>query len=275
MAEALYTAGGKVQAQGGLYLVREADAELARVCREHAFAYVLYSRQVGKSSLLAHVAEELEAEGARVVVVDLTRIGTQVTAEQWYFGLLVEIAEQAGVADEALEHWEAHAALGFTQRLRGFFSGVLVPRAGRDVLVFLDEIDTTVPLPFTDDFFAVIRELYQARDREPELRRLTFVLAGSSSPNDLIRDPDRTPFNIGVNVGLGDFTLDEAMPLAAGLSAERDEGRRILRLILGWTGGHPYLTQAVCAEVAQAPEKPWTEAEVDAVVAQRFLSAQG
>jgi hypothetical protein len=88
-----YTVGGTVQAGGGLYIPRKADDELLQYCRQGQFAYVLTPRQMGKSSLMMRTAERLTSEGITPVVIDLTLIGQQVTAEQWYLGLLATIED--------------------------------------------------------------------------------------------------------------------------------------------------------------------------------------
>src|SRR5439155_22882702 len=128
------------------------------------------------------------------------------------------------------------------------------------LVIFLDEIDAVRSLPFSiDEFFAAIRECYNRRAREPAFERLTFCLLGVASPADLTRDPRRTPFNIGRRIELTDFTDKEAAPLALGLelgTLERagrppKEARELLKRILYWTGGHPYLTQRLCQAVAE------------------------
>ena len=50
--QSIYTVGGTVQAGGGIYIPREADNELLELCRAGEFAFILSSRQVGKSSLM-------------------------------------------------------------------------------------------------------------------------------------------------------------------------------------------------------------------------------
>ncbi len=141
-------------------------------------------------------------------------------------------------------------------------------------MIFVDEIDTTLSLDFTDDFFAAIRFLYVARATQPEFRRLSFVLIGVATPGDLIRDAKRTPFNVGKRVDLTDFMLAEAMPLAAGLGLAGAEAGQVLGWVLRWTSGHPYLTQRLCQEMAQMTGSPWTEAEVDRLVRRTFLGMQ-
>ncbi len=127
------------------------------------------------------------------------------------------------------------------------------------LIVFLDEVDAVRSLPFsTDEFFATIRECYNRRVQDPAFDGLTFCLLGVASPSDLIRDVRTTPFNIGRRIDLEDFTEAEAAPLRLGFRLG-DPGRAaladadawsILRRILYWTGGQPYLTQRLCQTVA-------------------------
>jgi S1-C subfamily serine protease len=243
----LYTVGGTVQANDrGLYIAREADAELLRLCRESTFAYVLTPRQMGKSSLMIRTAERLMEEGAQVVIIDLTQVGTQVSAAEWYRGVLALMAEQLELTTNIAAWWEAQSHLGVTQRLTQFFQQVILREVEGAIAIFVDEIDTTLSLEFTDDFFAAIRFLYVARARQAEFRRLSFVLIGVATPGDLIRDAKRTPFNVGKRVDLTEFQFDEALPLIQGLTPIASDPRITLAAILNWTGGQPFLTQKLC-----------------------------
>ncbi|MEH2025689.1 AAA-like domain-containing protein, partial [Nostoc sp.] len=253
----IYTVGGTVQAGGGIYIPRQADEELLGLCRSASFAYVLTPRQMGKSSLMVRTAETLRDEGIRSVIVDLQELGAQVTAEQWYFGFLVKLDDQLMFDTDVVSWWQEHQHLGVSQRLTQFFERVLLAEVDGQVVIFVDEIDSTLSLDFTDDFFIAIRYLYVARATNPEFGRLSFVLMGVATPGDLISDAKRTPFNIGQRVDLTDFTFEEALPLAEGLALPSDEANQILRWVLKWTGGHPYLTQRLCgALVGSIPPTP-------------------
>ncbi len=276
MAEApadptIYTVGGAVQASHGVYLPRQADADLLAWCRAGLFAYVLSPRQLGKSSLMIHTAEALAADGIRTVLLDLTALGTGVTAEEWYFGLLYEIGDQLGLTRDLGEWWAAQTALGLTQRFMRFFQDVVPAEVAAPLVVFVDEIDTTLSLSFTDDFFAAIRSCHDARARVPAFARLSFVLTGVATPGDLIHDAKRTPFNIGRRVEMTDFTPAEAAPLATGLGLPPAEAARVLDWALAWTGGHPYLTQRLCQALTAEARSAWTAGAVADVVRRLFL----
>jgi hypothetical protein len=137
---------------------------------------------MGKSSLMVRTAERLAHNGIRSVIIDLTQIGVQVTAEQWYLGLLSAIEESLMPKTDIVSWWQADAHLSVTQRLTKFFQEVLLAEVAEPVVIFVDEIDSTLSLAFTDDFFAAIRYLYNARAHVPEFQRLSFVLIGVVTP---------------------------------------------------------------------------------------------
>jgi len=140
----LYTVGGTVQAGGGIYIPRQADQDLLQLCRDRIFAYVLTPRQMGKSSLMVQTAEQLQTEGVRTAIVDLQDLGAQVTAEQWYFGFLVKLEDQLELETDVVDWWGARSHLGVSQRLTLFFEQVLLNEIAEPIVIFVDEIDSTL-----------------------------------------------------------------------------------------------------------------------------------
>ena len=269
----LYTVGGTVQAKGGLYIEREADQKLLALCQAGTFAYVLTARQLGKSSLMVATANKLTKAGTSWAIVDLSRLGTQYNNIEWYLGILDIIDDDLELMTDIEEWWQKRAHLSPTQRFVSFFQEVVIKEITTPVVIFLDEIDSTLRLPFTDDFFAAIRALYNARAHIKALHRLTFVLIGVTIPSDLINDPKRTPFNIGQRVDLIDFDAKEAKPLAEGFALPPNEAEELLARVLAWTSGHPYLTQRLCLAVAQE-EKNWSDTAMRRLVESLFLGEQ-
>ena len=268
-----FVAGGTVQAGGGIYLPRRADDELLEHCLAGDFTYILTSRQMGKSSLMIRTAERLVDKGAVPIVVDLTEFGAKTTAEQWYKGLLLGVQEQALLSTPAAEWWARQADHSFAHKFTRYLREVALKERAERLVVFVDEIDTTLRLDFTDDFFAAIRFLYQQRAAEPDLHRLSFVLIGVATPGDLIKDPTRTPFNVGYRIELTDFTLDEAAPLADHLPVPEALRRELIGWILSWTHGHPYLTLRAIRSLGDSPPPAWTASLVDERIEELFLRA--
>jgi WD40 repeat protein len=247
-----YVTGGTVPRDAACYVTRAADNALLTSLIAGQFCYVLTARQMGKSSLMVRAVSRLSERGVTCVVLDLTAIGSNVTEEQWYDGLLNLVAGQLDMHDQLDDFWLSSHRIGPMQRWMKAIREVVLPNIRGPLAIFIDEIDYIRSLPFSsDEFLAGIRECYNRRDLDPELERLTFALFGVASPSDLIRDTRTTPFNIGVRVELSDFTSVEALPLTAGLPGN---GLAALDRILYWTGGHPYLTQQLCQAAAMHVE---------------------
>ncbi|MGQ0592191.1 MAG: AAA-like domain-containing protein, partial [Gammaproteobacteria bacterium] len=157
------------------------------------------------------------------------------------------------------------------QRLTEFFEDVVLVQIQVPVVVFIDEIDTTIGLSFSDDFFAAIRACFNERATKPAFRRLSYVLLGVASPADLIKDARRTPFNVGRRIQLADFSEAEAGHLIAGFNIEHERAKTVLWRILHWTDGHPFLTQKLCA-VVQGCAARGDPVDIDTVVASEFFA---
>jgi formylglycine-generating enzyme required for sulfatase activity len=245
--QTIYTVGGTVQAGGGIYIPRKADAELLALCRAGEFAFILSSRQVGKSSLMVRTAQQLEKEGIRSVIIDLSSIGVKILANEWYLGILNEIANTLELKTNFFEWWDERAGLSPATRLTNFFRDVLLKEVTEPVVLFFDEIDSTLSIPFADDFFAALRAIYNARSTVEDFKRLSVVMIGVATPSDLISDSARTPFNIGRRVEINDFSPIESLPLAQSFG---QQATQVLTWVFQYTGGHPYLTQRLCAYLA-------------------------
>jgi len=250
--EGFFKHGGTLGPDTPSYVERRADAELLGHLLAGEPCYVLTSRQMGKSSLTVRAAARLRGQGVTVAVLDLSAIGQNLTAEQWYQGLGFKLARQLRLEDEIEQFWEARRRLGPAQRFFAALQDVVIAHFRRPCVVFVDELDAVKSLPFAaDEFFAAVREAHLDRAGDAAPGRLTFCLLGVAPPTELLRGADATPFNVGHRIDLEDFTAREARGLAAGLNRPPADARVMLERVLHWTAGHPYLTQRLAAAAAQ------------------------
>lgn len=277
-----FISGGTLPENAASYIERRADQELRDYLEQREFCYVLTSRQMGKSSLMIRTASRLRRQGSLVAIVDLTAIGLNLTAVQWYRGMLAFIGQQLQLHDEMEQRWRELSDLGPVQRWIRVLEDVLLKCTSVPIVLFVDEIDCIVSLPFpADEFLGAIRECYNRRTRQPEFRRLSFCLLGVTTPSDLIRDMRNTPFNVGRRIELIDFTDAEASALAVGLVSPAmsggrwplPEAQRLLRRVMYWTSGHPYLTQRLCRQVRLEGSREVRE--VDRICRSLFLQPGG
>ncbi|WP_160299515.1 WD40 domain-containing protein [Leptolyngbya iicbica] len=264
-----YQVGGSLRPALPSYVTRQADTQLTTALQAAEFCYVLNSRQMGKSSLLVQTLRKLELAGCRCATVDITSLGSQqVTASQWYRGLVADLWRGLGLFSQGhyKKWWQDQGELPPVQKLQRFFEEVLLEQHPEDEFVILiDEIDSILGLEFSlDDFFALIRYCYNQRAVNPAYRRLTFGIFGVATPSDLIRDRQRTPFNIGQAIALNGFQPHECEPLLVGLRDTIAQAPVVLQEILYWTGGQPFLTHKLCALIWQLAHEQGTPILVSA-----------
>jgi hypothetical protein len=212
-----YITGGTVPQGAPSYVERQADRDLFAALQRGEYCYVLTSRQMGKSSLMVHTATRLREAGAATVVLDLTAMGQNLSAEQWFGGLLLEMGQQLDptqqLEDELDKFWFIRDRLGPLRRWVTALREIVLPRLvdgsllrddGSDsvdhqpstinhqpprLVIFVDEIDAVRTLPFsTDEFFAGVRECYNRRTQDSAFHQLAFCLLGVTTPSDLIQD---------------------------------------------------------------------------------------
>ena len=245
-----YQVGGSLPLGSLSYVVRQADRQLYRALRRSQYCYIFNARQMGKSSLRVQMMRRMELDGSICASIDLSTMGNrQTTQEQWYAGFMYILAGSLDLTEQVdvRAWWKAHLFLPPTQRLDEFVKAVVLDRVKEDIVVFIDEVDSVMSLGFeADDFFIWLRTCFNQRADLPQYRRLTFVLLGVATPSQLMRDSNRTPFNIGQAIALSGFQLHEAHPLLQGFSEKIARPQTVLAQILDWTGGQPFLCQKIC-----------------------------
>ncbi|MBE9162958.1 AAA-like domain-containing protein [Tychonema sp. LEGE 06208] len=255
MTEVTYQIGGSLASDAPTYVVRQADDQLYQALKNGEFCYILNSRQMGKSSLLVRTFHRLQAEGFQCSTIDMTRIGSEnITPLQWYKGIVGDLWRSFNLLGKVnLKTWWKEEEVSFLQRLSYFIEDILLAKFPEDrIFILVDEIDSILGLDFpVDDFFALIRYCYNQRAINPEYNRITFAIFGVATPSDLIADKNRTPFNIGRAIDLQGFQLEEAQPLAKGLENVITNPPAVIKEILAWTGGQPFLTQKICELVVR------------------------
>jgi AAA domain-containing protein len=156
--ESFFVYGGTLKPSVPSYIERPADAEFFRRLNAGEFCFVLTARQMGKSSLMARTAAKLLRDGWRIAILDLSALTETSKARSsgyaaiWYYGICRRLAGELEVASEFENWWAARDQLSEVQRFSEFLSEYLLSHSATRIVIFIDEIDTTLNLPFTDDF---------------------------------------------------------------------------------------------------------------------------
>jgi hypothetical protein len=265
-----YLYGGAVTIGEFIYVKRAADTKLYDALKGGMLCCVFNARKAGKSSLRNNVMDQLiscEYEH-KCVVVDLSIIGSREDnkAGDWYLSILFEINRRLGLEKEfdVTLWWNQHEKLTNSLKLSLFFEEQVLSRFQKPITVFIEEVDFVKQLPFqTDDLFVWIRGIYQKRS-EPQnngkYNRLNFCLLGVAKVSDLIKNTDITSFNLGQEIELTEFKLDDngkipdslQVLITPELEAKVDNPEAVLKIVLEKTGGQPYLTLKLLNKIVQS-----------------------
>jgi CHASE2 domain-containing sensor protein len=211
---------------------------------------------------------KLQAQGIACAEIELSGIGSQeITPQQWYGGIIQELISGFELRVKRRSWLSEQDDLSPVQRLGKFIETVLLTQISENIVIFIDEIDSVLSLKFpTDEFFALVRNFYDKRATKLEYRRLSFALLGVATPSDLIQDDNSAPFNIGRAIELKGFQLHESDALVQGLAVKANNPQAVLKEVLHWTGGQPFLTQKLCwlvqnceAAIPAGGEQSWVK----------------
>lgn len=231
-----------------LYVERNADLQLRSIITEmQRPGYVLVARQMGKTNLLFNAKRTLENENRLFVYVDLSNLYDK--ERDCYRNIInniiepnIDLLESIENEIEEIREKNLPAHNEYSRCLRTvlkFFKG--------DLVIVLDEIDALKSVDYSDNIFAQIRSNYFSRTNFPVFERLTYVLSGVIEPTELIKDRNKSPFNIGDKIYLDDFNKDEHDTFITKSKLKID--KELSDEIYKWTNGNPRLTFDICSEI--------------------------
>ncbi|MBC8134395.1 MAG: AAA-like domain-containing protein [Fibrella sp.] len=268
-ARHFFQVGGSLKPGHPSYIERPADTALFGAIKRREFSLVLAPRQVGKSSMMERTRAQLQRQGNVVAIIDLQPLGGEKDFDRWFGTIVDVIRDEIKMDFDTSVWWEANKNISPPVRFERFIHNILLKQVTGDVVLFFDEVDSVLHLPFRDDYFTTIRALYNGRAHKEELDRVVCVLIGVASASDFIQDKTRTPFNIGTTITLEDFDTGTALESLRRIFGSH--GDPVVEQILHWTGGQPILTQTLASVAYELPEKDRTPDQIDAEVERLYL----
>lgn len=231
-----------------LYVNRKADKQLESIIGDmQRPGYVLVARQMGKTNLLFNAKRQLENSRRLFAYVDMSNVFKK--ERECYQNIIDCIIEPnsekfsiIGGEIDIIRNSKLPPHKEYMRSLR-----VLLKSFDGDLIIILDEIDALKTSDYSDNIFAQIRSNYFSRTNFSEFERLTYVLSGVIDPIELIKDRNKSPFNIGEKIYLDDFTREEYLSFLdkSGLLLS-DE---ISNHVFSWVNGNPRLTFDICSEI--------------------------
>jgi hypothetical protein len=242
---------GSLPLESRFYVVREADRQALRLIRSQGITLsITGSRQVGKSSLLARVCEAAGAVGKRVAFLDLQSWEQEALQDPaiFYPRFCLQLTLELGLPNRVADHWDVYGSAGASYCCSAYVQDHLLGVLAQPLVIALDEVEMLIDSPFRSAFFGMLRSWHNARATKPAFKPLDLVLVSSTEPYQLIEDLNQSPFNVGENLKLQDFSEFEASLLnqSYGNPLTSQDLQHLWQLVQG----HPYLTAQALYQVA-------------------------
>lgn len=237
--------GGAMPPGSPYYVLRPADLEFARALQERdSIVLVKGARQIGKTSMMARALRTASEHGARVVWTDLQAFGRSQleTDERLYSSIAIEFADQLGLEGDPLANWRT--MFGANTNFERFITNRVLKEVEGPVIWAIDEVDRLFTMPYSSDFFGMIRSWHNRRAARAEdtWARFTVAIAYATEAHLFISDLNQSPFNVGTRLELADFDHAQTTDLNDRYGTplrNKDDLARFHNLV----GGQPYLTR--------------------------------
>ena len=236
--------GGSVPLTSGLYIGRnpiEADC-FAEIEQPGALIRVKAPRQMGKTSLMARILNHAREQGYQTVPISFQRADSCLFNDldlllKWF---CAQVGRRLKKLAELEDYW---VGFGSKDKCNDYFEACLLADLKAPLVLALDEVDMVFPHPaVADDFFALVRSWYESArygDFGSELWENLRLVIVHSTEAYVPLNINQSPFNVGKNVELLEFTSEQVQDLAERYdsSASASQTQALMALV----GGHPYL----------------------------------
>ena len=229
------TVGNVVPLGSPFYIERESDRELeAAIDHRESIVLLRGPRRFGKSSAVLRAIKRAKDQGIKVLSIDLSAADRAVLHDstqfyRWVLGRLLTQLDPKPTLPE-WEEWLGPNA-NFENAIRHIFG---YSKSSR--LLVLDGVDRLFECDFRDDFFGLLRSWHNRRAvlEEGPWQNLTLLLAYSRFGENLVRDANQSPFNVGRRVDLEPVTRQafDRLKAATGIAESPEKLAEL-------SGGHP------------------------------------
>jgi hypothetical protein len=241
----LEAVGGAVPLASPFYLERPVDGEFhLAIQRRDSIVSVKGAHQMGKTSLLARGLQRARLAGSRVILTDFqdcdeSSLGS---LKDFYLALGASLQDELELDTSLAADWNDNHSPN--RNFDRFLRRILQEEVSEHLFWGMDELDRLFLTGFQDEVFGKFRSFHEKRVLEPSgpWEKLTLAIAFATEAHLLIKDLNRSPFNVGTRIVLEDFTQEQVArlnELHGGPLRDRAELTRFTKQF----GGHPYLTR--------------------------------
>ena len=143
-----------------------------------------------------------------------------------------------------IQEWDDSELTLASQNLRNVIEKHILNENNDKFIIAFDNTDKVFTSKLNNSFYGIMRGLIDEHD--PSWKNVKFIFSISTSPPNLIDDPNMSPFDGSVPINLEDITREEFLELLEKFNLGKDLTEEDIINIFDWVGGNPYLWRALC-----------------------------
>lgn len=205
---------------------------------------------MGKSSLVLRLLTFAKVQEYRIAALDCRQLDSFCLRDLNSFlrCFCLSVAKALGIEPQLDQYWDE--GIGGKLSCSFYFKSYLLKQIDHPVVLVLNDADRLFEhSQVAGQFFPLLRSWYEEARHNVALQKLRLVIVYSTEECSIL-DINRSPFNVGLPLRLGDLTHSQVHDLVQryGLDWSMAEVNQLMTLL----GGHPLLTQIalyhICCE---------------------------
>ena len=270
--------GGQVPLDSAFYVERPPieSRTCEAILQPGALIRIKAPQLMGKTSLMARILERGRKQGYQTVVLNLKLADEKVFTNldrflQWFCAC---VSRSLKLPNKLADYWDE--MFGSNYNTTDYFENYLLAQIDSPLVLALDNLDRVFAYPeIASDFFGLLRAWYEKGkygDRSSNIGQQLRLIVVHSTEVYIPLNINQSPFNLGLSVGIPDFTSAQVQDLALrhGLNLPLLDVEKLIHCV----GGNPHLIRLALYHIwAQdiSQEQMWQIAQVWKIVTQLYI----
>ena len=247
--------GGTIATDSKFYIKRPADvAVFNKVKTPRGLVTIKGPRSTGKSSLIERTFKDLKQTDSdlRPVYIEIKTFPEDAfkSTDTIWKEIALRISDYLRIDAWSVKEWNGNR--GYDWNFTRFLENFVFDENKSPLLLCLDQVDTVFETPIYTQFFSTIRSFYNRAAGDLFWRNIRWLLCSRSEPSFFIQNLRESPFNVGLQIELNEFSYDEVCDFTRrhGIAPAPD----LVKNIIEYTGGKPYLVHSLLYNMKYSPE---------------------
>jgi hypothetical protein len=233
----------------GIYIPRppiETDC-FQEIFKPGALIRIRAPEKMGKTSLMKQILAQTEAGGCRKVYLNLGAAEEAMfaTLDKFLRWFCANISRELGLKPSLDDYWDEEL-FGSLVSCNTYFQSYILEQVDSPLALGLDNVDRAFEhSEIARDFLPMLRYWHEEANNLKTWQNLRLIIANSTEVYVKL-DANQSPFNVGRQVKLPGFNLEQVLALAqyCGLDWKEDaEKQEFAAKLIDLVGGHPYLVR--------------------------------